>query len=135
MMTTTSAWFLNIKSKLNSADLTAVFEHQAAGYTFKVHIVDDSCWLIVSWSKSSRTAFRLVYSPNDDIQLKEVLEKNEHITFRISSIMGEYESVVQLPSEDNPVLRLATTLTTTVGLLFPYWPRDIVHWMMTARYM
>jgi hypothetical protein len=126
MMTTTSAWFLNIKSKLNSPDLTAVFEHQAAGYTFKVHIVDDSCWLIVSWSKSSRTAFRLVYSPNDDIQLKEVLEKNEHITFRIATIMGEYESVVQLPSENNPVLHLATTLTTTVGLLFPYWPRDIV---------
>jgi hypothetical protein len=125
-MTATSAWFLNIKSKLKSADLTAVFEQQAAGYAFKVHVIDDSCWLVVSWSKSSRTGFRLVYSPNDPINVKEVLEKNGHVSFLISSLMGEYESILQLPAEDNPVLRLTTTLKTAAPVLFPYWPRDIV---------
>jgi hypothetical protein len=125
-MTATSAWFLNIKSKLKSSELTAVFEQQAAGHAFKVHIIEDSCWLVVSWSKASRTAFRLVYSPNDPINVKEVFEKNGHVTFRVSSLMGEYESILQLPAEDNPVLRLTTTLKTAAPVLFPYWPRDIV---------
>jgi hypothetical protein len=125
-MTATSAWFLNIKSKLNSSDLTAVFEQQAAGYSFKVYILDDSCWLIVSWSKKSRTAFRLAYSPNDPIAVKKILENDDNVTLRIASLMGEYEVSLQLPVEDNRVLRLTTTLKTTAPVLFPYWPRDIV---------
>jgi hypothetical protein len=41
--------------------------------------------------------------------------------------MGEYEGGnVQLPTENNPVLRLTTTLKTAAPVLFPYWPRDIV---------
>lgn len=125
-MNATSAWLLNVNAKLNSPDLTAVYETQAAGYSFKIHLIDDSCWLVVSWPKGSRIAFRLAYSPNDQLELKRILEKEENITFRISSLMGEYEAVVQLPTGENPVLRLTTTLKTVAPLLFPYWPRDIV---------
>jgi hypothetical protein len=75
-MTSTSAWFLNIKTKLNSNDLIAVFEQQAVGYSFKVQILDDSCWLVASWAENNRTAFRLAYSPNDPIVVKNALEKD-----------------------------------------------------------
>jgi hypothetical protein len=122
-MTATSAWFLNIKSKLNSPDLTAVFEQQAAGYSFKVQVLDDSCWLVSSWSKNSRTAFRLAYSPNDPIAVKKVIAKDDEVTLRIASLMGDYEVGVQWK---NSVLRLTTTLKTAKPILFPYWPRDIV---------
>jgi hypothetical protein len=125
-MTSTSAWFLNIKTKLNSNDLIAVFEQQAVGYSFKVQILDDSCWLVASWAENNRTAFRLAYSPNDPIVVKNALEKDGMLTFCIASLMGEYEASVQLPSESSPVLRLTTTLKTTAPILFPYWPRDIV---------
>src|ERR1700712_2320897 len=125
-MTATSAWFLNIKSKLNSPDLTAVFEQQASGYLFKVHVLDDSCWLVASWAKNSRTAFRLAYAPNDPIAVKKVQENDGKVTFRIASLMGKYEVSLQLPNENNRVLRLSTTLTTAAPVLFPYWPRDIV---------
>lgn len=121
-----SVWFLNIKAKLKGPDLTTVFEQQAAAYSFKVHVLDDSCWLVVSWAKANRTAFRLVYSPNDPIAVNKVSEKDGNVTFRIASLMGEYEVNVQLPTENNPVLRLTTTLKTAAPVLFPYWPRDIV---------
>jgi hypothetical protein len=124
-MNATSPWLLNINAKLNSPDLSAVFERQAADYAFKVYLVDDSCWIVAFWS-GGRTAFRLAYSPNDPIELKKVLEKDGIVTFHIGSLIGDYEAVVRLPTTDSPVLRLTTTLKVAAPLLFPYWPRDIV---------
>ncbi|MCC8424734.1 hypothetical protein [Mucilaginibacter sp. UR6-11] len=125
-MNATSAWLLSANSKLNNPDLTAVYEQQAAAYSFKVYLIDDSCWLVAAWPKGSRIAFRIAYSPNDRLELIKVLEKDQYITFRIASLMGEYEAVIQLPAGENPVLHLTTTLKAAAPLLFPYWPRDIV---------
>ncbi|MGF7040315.1 hypothetical protein [Mucilaginibacter lappiensis] len=125
-MNATSAWLLTVNKKLNSPDLTAVYQQDKAGYSFKVFLIDDSCWLVASWPKRSRIAFRLAYSPNDKLDLKKLVEKDENITFRITSLMGEYEAVVRLPAGEIPVLRLTTTLKTAAPVLFPYWPRDIV---------
>jgi len=125
-MNATSAWLLTANSKLNSPGLAAVYEEQVAGYSFKVFLVDDSCWLVACWPKGSRIGFRLAYSPNDRLELRKILEKGQNITFRIASLMGEYEVAVQLPGAENPVLRLTTTLKTAAPILFPYWPRDIV---------
>jgi hypothetical protein len=125
-MNATSAWLLTANSKLNSPDLRAVYEQQATGYSFKVYLVDDSCWLVAAWPQGSRIAFRLAYSPNDRLELKNVIAEGRNITFRIASLMGAYEAVVCLPEDQHePVLRLTTTLKTAAPLLFPYWPRDI----------
>lgn len=125
-MNATSAWLLTAHSNLNDPDLTAVFEQQAAGYSFKVHLIADSCWLVATWPKGSRIAFRLAYSPNDQLQIRKATEKNDQVNFKIGSLIGDYDAVVTLPSAANPVLRLNTTLTPASPLLFPYWPRDIV---------
>jgi hypothetical protein len=125
-MNAISAWLLTVNKKLNSPELTAVYQQDAAGYSFKVFLIDDSCWLVASWPKGSRIAFRLAYSPSDKLQLKKCIEKDGNISFRIASLMGEYKAVVRLPSAENPVLRLTTTLKTAAPVLFPYWPRDIV---------
>jgi hypothetical protein len=125
-MNAISAWLLNANSKLNDPGLTAIYEQQAAGYSFQVFLIGDSCWLVVAWPKGSRIAFRLAYSPNDQLEIKKVLEKDQSVNFRIASLMGDYEVGVQLPGTENPVLRLTTTLKTIAPLLFPYWPRDIV---------
>lgn len=125
-MNATSAWLLTVNKKLNSPDLTPVYQQDKAGYSFKVFLIGDSCWLVASWPKRSRIAFRLAYSPNDKLDLKKLVEKDENITFRITSLMGEYEAVVRLPAGEIPVLRLTTTLKTAAPVLFPYWPRDIV---------
>ncbi|WP_183564052.1 hypothetical protein [Mucilaginibacter sp. SP1R1] len=125
-MNATSAWLLTANAKLNSAGLSAVFEQEISGYTLKVHLIDDSCWLVAAWPKGSRIAFRLAYSPNDRLDIKEVTDKDGTVNFRIGSLMGEYKTVVQLPDGEIPVLRLTTTLHSAASILFPYWPRDIV---------
>ncbi|MEO6520593.1 MAG: hypothetical protein ABIN91_02875 [Mucilaginibacter sp.] len=125
-MSAASAWLLNINKQLNNINLQPVFEHEISGYWFKVYLADNSCWLVVSWPKGSRIAFRMAYSPDDQLELKKVLKDEQNITFKMGSLMGEYTTELQLPGEETPVIRLTINLTTEAPLLFPYWPRDIV---------
>jgi len=125
-MNALSPWLLSVNAKLNDPQLQPVFEQDALGYSFKVYFIDDSCWLVAAWPKGSRIAFRLVYSPNDKLELTGTKEKGTQVTFRIKSLMGDYQSVINLPNEEAPVLHLTTDLKTKAPLLFPYWPRDIV---------
>ncbi len=125
-MNATSAWVLSVNAKLNDPQLQPVFEQEALGYSLKVYVIEDSIWLVAAWPKGSRIAFRLAYSPNDRLELTDAKKSGELVTFRIRSLMGEYESVLILPKGDVPVFRLTTTLKTSAPLLFPYWPRDIV---------
>lgn len=124
-MNAPSPWLLSINAKLNEPGSTPAFELAVNGYLYQVFLIDDSFWLVASWPKGSRVAFRLAYSPNDRLELKKVVEKDRKVTFQIGSLLGDYEAVVQLPDEST-VLRLTTTLKTAVPLLFPFWPRDIV---------
>jgi hypothetical protein len=125
-MNATSAWLLTVNKKLNSPDLKPIFERQAVNYHFQVFLIDNSSWLVASWPKGSRMAFRLAYAPNDRIEVGKITEKDQLIHFRLSTLMGLYEVNVQLPGEGLPVLRLTTELTPVAPLLFPFWPRDIV---------
>ncbi len=125
-MNATSAWLLTVNAKLNHRGLQPAAEYSAQGYLLKVFLIDDSCWLVASWPKGGRIAFRMAYSPNDRLELKEVSTKGRTVFFRINSLIGEYESVLMLPADDNKVIRLTSKLTAAAPLLFPFWPRDIV---------
>ncbi|RFZ92921.1 hypothetical protein D0C36_16160 [Mucilaginibacter conchicola] len=121
-----SAWLLTANSKLNDSSLPAVYEQHAVGYWLRVYLTGDSCWLVVSWPKGSRIGFRMAYAPNDALVLEQPATSGERITFRCSSLIGLFETVLELPGEGIPVIRLTTRLRPAAPLLFPYWPRDIV---------
>ncbi|QEC74741.1 hypothetical protein [Mucilaginibacter ginsenosidivorax] len=125
-MNATSAWLLTANARLNDPELIAVYEQQVKAYFLKVYLTGDSCWLVASWPKGSRIAFRLAYSPNDELQLKKVTEQNDQVIFKISCRLGDYQATLNLPDAENLVFRLTTVLKTAAPLLFPYWPRDIV---------
>ena len=125
-MNATSPWLLNTNAKLNSPDLQPVFEQQAGAYSFKVYVTGDSCWLVSSWPKGSRIAFRLAYSPNDQLEIKSIKQTDGKVAIRIASLIGDYEIVVDLPIGDITVLHLTTSLSPAAPLLIPFWPRDIL---------
>lgn len=125
-MNAVSPWVLAVNAKLNDPQLSPAFEREVLDYSFKVYFIEDSAWLVASWPKRSRIAFRLAYAPNDRLELKKILEKDGQVTLKISSVIGDYETVLGLPGGDTPVLRLKTTLIPAAPVLFPYWPRDIV---------
>src|ERR1700742_115261 len=105
-MNATSAWLLSANTKLNSPDLKAVYEQQAGGYLYKVFLTGDSCWLVVSWPGGSRIAFRMAYSPDDQLQVKKIEQLGDQMNFLIGSLLGDYESMLSLPFADQAVCRL-----------------------------
>jgi hypothetical protein len=125
-MNAASPWLLNVNAKLNHPDLRPIWVRQLGNYSLKTFLIDDSLWLVAAWPKGSRIAFRMAYSPNDKLDVKKISEEEDHVKFKIGSLLGKYEAVIQLPESDRPVVRLTTSLTPGAALLFPYWPRDIV---------
>jgi len=120
-----SSWLLNSNAVLNRSDRLPLQVVESGGYTFEIINASDSLWIVASWPKGNRIAFRLAYSPNDALDVTRIAEKQGAISMDVSSFIGKYEIAIKLPQEQNAPLRLTTTLTPSAPLLFPYWPRDI----------
>ena len=125
-MNATSPWLSNVNALLNAPAVIPFRTDERGGYTFDLINLTDAVWLVVSWPKGSRIAFRLAYSPNDQLEIKKILQNNQQLTLQISSMLGDYELLIDLPQKEQPVLHHKITLTPAAPLLFPYWPRDIV---------
>lgn len=125
-MNATSPWLLNTNIALNQKGLQPFDQLERNSYTFSLFNLDDSIWLVASWPKGSRIAFRLAYSPNDQMEIIGTSKTNSGLQLQISSLIGKYEVIVQLPNSEQNILHYTTTLTPSAPLLFPYWPRDIV---------
>jgi len=125
-MKTLSPWLLNANAALNRNDLEIIIERAACGYDFKIVLLEDTLWLIVTWPDGCRIALRLAYSPNDTLKIVRRSQNDAAIRLYINSLIGHYKVEIQLPQPERPVLRYTTTLTPAAALLFPFWPRDIV---------
>ncbi|MES2275204.1 MAG: hypothetical protein V4592_04225 [Bacteroidota bacterium] len=122
-MNASSPWLLNVNASLNQKDLYPVFTKEIVGYAYDIYSLKESLWLVVSWPKGSRLAFRLAYSPNDELQIEKPEEKSSGVSLRAQSTMGRYDLDIHIAEG---VLHYTSTLTPIAPLLFPYWPRDIV---------
>jgi hypothetical protein len=125
-MNAISPWLLNVNALLNAPARSPFHVDERSGYSFRLINLEDSIWIVVSWPKGSRIAFRLAYSPNDRIEVKRMLTKGDQLTLEAGSLLGDYEVVVDLPDKEQTVLHCRTTLKPAAAILFPYWPRDIV---------
>lgn len=125
-MNAVSPWLLNVNAILNDPNLSPVYAGDRQGYSFQLFNIGDSCWMVATWPKGSRIAFRLAYSPNDHLKISKVITRGEQVILRIASLLGDYEVVIGLPANAQTVLHCQTTLKPAAALLFPYWPRDIV---------
>ena len=125
-MNALSPWLLSFSKSLNSPDLKPVSDTTIGGYHFSVYVLDDSFWIVATFPKGCRIAFRAAYSPNDRLNIKRTAEKEGKVNYEINSLIGDYFISVGFPSEEQPVLHCSTTLRPSSPLLFPYWPRDII---------
>jgi hypothetical protein len=125
-MNARSPWLFNVNAALNQKGSEPVFAQDIGGFSFDICNLEDSLWLVAAWPNSNRIAFRLAYSPNDHLTVKDIAEKEGELIIPIDSLIGKYEVKLRLPTEDRPVLHFTTELNPAAPLLFPYWPRDIV---------
>jgi len=125
-MKTLSPWLLNTNIALTRKELKPLEQFENGGYSYCLYHLQDSLWLAATWPGGSCIAFRLAYSPGDELEITEFTRYENRYTMEIRSAIGRYNVEVQWPVSEQPLLRYTTTLTPSASLLFPYWPRDIV---------
>jgi hypothetical protein len=125
-MNATSPWLFNINAAFNQKDLQSFDQLECNGYTFSLFNLEDSIWMVASWPKGSRIAFRLAYSPNDEMEITGTSKDNGQLQLNVRSLIGNYVITIQLPDSEQTMFHYTTMLTPSAPLLFPYWPRDIV---------
>lgn len=125
-MNATSPWLLNVNAAFNKPHLKPIYQKEMFGFLYELHNLEDSCWVVVSWPKGSRIAFRLAYSPNDHLEVRKINEMEDGLSLNLGSLMGDYEIIIELPNENRKTLRYKSTITPAAPLLFPFWPRDII---------
>ena len=125
-MNATSPWVVTTSELLADAELLAIYEEQINDLLIRFYNIGDSCWFVCSWNKGGRMAFRAAYSPNDHLEIIKTVKKQTGITFKIKSLIGDYEVVMDCEGPENPVVHCVTSLKPAAPLLLPYWPRDII---------
>jgi hypothetical protein len=121
-----SPWVVAVKEIFKQSNLTPVYRRVHLGYSFEVYQTGDSIWTVATWPKGNRVAFRLAYSPNDDLQVGSVVEENTGISFSADAVIGKYKIRIDFPDAANAMFRYTTSLKPSAGLLIPFWPRDMV---------
>jgi hypothetical protein len=121
-----SPWAAAIADKFNDQDLPHIYQKIVGRHSYTVHNIGDSLWLIITWHSGGRVAVRMAYSPNSDIRIKRITEKDGQVTFYIDAVIGSYTVVLEMPVGQTPVFRYTTTLKPDADLFIPFWPRDII---------
>ncbi|HEY9195989.1 MAG TPA: hypothetical protein VIM77_06975 [Mucilaginibacter sp.] len=123
---TVTPWFYNASAMLAAGNGNSLFSATVSQYHLTTKLLDDCCWLIISWPKGGRIAFRLAYSPNDPLSIEKINQTSNGVEIIIESHIGIYKVNLLFSDEDFPVVRCTTVLTPARPLLIPFWPRDIV---------
>lgn len=121
-----SPWAAAASNTFADENLSAVYTKQCGEFKFTAHLINDSLWILATWPKGGKLAFRTAYSPEGELHIKKQQETTGGVSFALDSVMGAFEVIVTFPESENDILRYTTSLKPSTDLLIPFWPRDII---------
>lgn len=121
-----SAWIAPVYQFFAGPDIQNDYCRENPGCSFEAFNTGDSFWIAVSWRKGRRLAFRAAYAPGGSLELTRVQEEGDRVTFRLTTLIGEYTIRLEFPAAEPFLLHCTTTLTCAIPLHIPFWPRDCV---------
>jgi len=125
-MNAITPWAAAASDVLSDKDLPCYYTNENNKFNFKVHCTNDSLWMLVDFPANGQIAFRMAYSPDNEIKIEGTTETETGVNVKLSSVIGDYVVKVDLPRGDNAILRYTTTLTPRTAMFIPFWPRDII---------
>ncbi|GAB2984761.1 hypothetical protein GCM10027049_23560 [Mucilaginibacter puniceus] len=125
-MTGISPWAAATSNTFAGSDLDYIHTKKCGNFTLNIYADHNSLWLLALWPKGGKVAFRMAYSPDAEIQLKKIKEKDNEVDVLLNSVIGTYKVKITFPLGNDAVLRYTTTLNPATDLLIPFWPRDII---------
>jgi len=125
-MSAITPWVTSIKDIFDDDTLTALFVKKCTAYTVKVQCVYNTLWIVIEPPKGCRVLLRAAYSPADELQIIKVEKRKDDVTIRLQASIGSFSVRLEMPKNNDAVIRYTTTLRPSEPMLVPFWPRDMV---------
>lgn len=122
-MNSISPWAAAANDIFTDDASASLYSKNIGNFHFNVHAASDSLWLFAKGPNGGKIIFRMAYSPDGGFAVKTVRQQNDKITFNLTSVIGNYQVLLQF---EDQTIRYTTTLTPSMDLLIPFWPRDII---------
>ncbi|MCQ6959044.1 hypothetical protein [Mucilaginibacter aquariorum] len=121
-----SPWAAAASSVFTDNALPCIYTKNHNDFAFSIHNTTDSLWVLATWPKGGRIAFRVAYSPDGGLEVKSKRENDNGIKLLLNAVIGDITVNIQFPGDGQTTLRYTTTLKPHTELLIPFWPRDII---------
>lgn len=125
-MTAISPWAASAANTFEDPGISFLYEKAAGTADFKIHLSEDSLWIIADNDKGGRVTFRAAYAPGGGMELNRINEKNGEVIVDLDSLTGKINVRVKISAAREPVIRYTVTLKPHSDLIIPFWPRDII---------
>lgn len=132
-MDETSPWTAPAHQFFAGSNIQHDYCRKTPDFVFEAFNAKDALWVVISWKKGRRLAFRAAYAPGADLQTVRMEEGENGVVFRLKANFGSYEVRLDFPLSEPSLLHCRTTLTPSMPLHIPFWPRDCVPLPAAAR--
>jgi len=126
-----SPWTATAQEQLRKG--TVILERSVQGYPLKIVLAEFCLWIVAQWPTGGEVAFRAAFAANDQLTLKETIEKENSVTFKLTGFTGSVKVELEFPDPEQAVFRYVTTITPAFNMLIPYLPRDIMPLYKTGK--
>lgn len=125
-MTAVSPWAISASNTFMDSGLSFLYEKRIGQFNFKVHLTEDSLWILADNEPGGRIAFRAAYTPGGDLELSRIVDQGGEVIIDLDSSIGKISVKVKIAVYPEAGLNYKTVLRTKKDLFIPFWPRDIV---------
>ena len=123
MMNSLSPWAAAAGDFILKSTPASLFTKVRDEFKFDIYAAADSLWLLVTFPRGGKTAFRLAYAPGGMMAVDNIKQTDQKVTVSVNSVIGSYTTDIQFHALS---FQYTTKITPKQNLLFPFWPRDIV---------
>ncbi|QHS56874.1 hypothetical protein GWR56_15465 [Mucilaginibacter sp. 14171R-50] len=118
-------WAVTAAEQLTNLSEKPLLQRKANEFTFNVHLLHDTLWVIVKWRNKDRAAFRTAYSP-DGLKVEQLTKREDGAQVNLSSTIGEFNVDITFPYAQKTVLHYTVTFKASNNLYIPFWPKDVL---------
>jgi len=123
-MNPVSTWARVAQADLNHEAPIVALDH--LDYSFKIFNTGDSLWLVAKYPKGESIGFRLVFTANDPLVVKDIKEQENGLSITVKTLTATFQTAVVFPDPQQPIFRYTTTMVCNETILLPFWPKDIL---------
>jgi hypothetical protein len=118
-------WAATAAEQLSHLNEKPILQRKSEEFTFNVHLLHDTLWVVATWKNKDRTAFRTAFSP-DGLALKKLTEHDDRARVQLTSAIGDFNVDIAFPDARKPVLHYTVKFKAKHNLSVPFWPKDVL---------